>query len=331
MPSLTTRRRLLAASGAMFATALALPRAMAQGGFPTKPITLVVPFAPGGGNDILARAIGPVLSERLGQPVVVDNKPGAGGNIGTDFVARAQPDGHTLLIASNQVTINPAIGVKTPFVLERDFVAVSQIASVPIVLVCHPEQPYRTLEEFVRYARANSGKLAYSSPGNGTPQHLAGEVFASLAKTQLTHVPYRGTGPAIADVAGGQVPLSFGTMASVLPFVEAGKLRALGIAGQARAAALPQLPTFGDAGFKTYEAALWYSLLAPARTPAPVVEQVNAALVQALQQPATHDRLAKQGFEPRSSSPAQARQLLEQDLLRWARVVNDLKLKIDVS
>jgi len=320
------RRRLLTAGCALLATT---PLAQAQPGYPSRVITLVVPFAPGGGNDILARAIAPLLAERLGQPVVVDNKPGAGGNIGTDMVARAQPDGHTLLIASNQVTINPAIGVKTPFQLEKDFAPVSQIASVPIVLVAHPEQPYRTLDEFVRYARAHSGQLAYSSPGNGTPQHLAGEVFANLARTQLTHVPYRGTGPAIADVVGGQVPLTFGTLASVLPFIESGRLRALGIAGQARAAALPQLPTFGDAGFKNYEAALWYSLLAPARTPPAIVEQINAALVQALAQPAVRDKLVRQGFEPRSSSTAQARQVLEQELLRWARVVSELNLKIE--
>ncbi|MGV3494311.1 MAG: tripartite tricarboxylate transporter substrate binding protein [Ramlibacter sp.] len=319
------RRRLVAA---MAATVLAGP-AMAQAPYPSRPITLIVPFAPGGGNDILARAIAPLLAERLGQPVVVDNKPGAGGNIGTDLAARAQPDGHTLLIASNQVTINPAIGVKTPFTLEKDFAPVSQIASVPIVLVAHPEQPYKTLDEFVRFARAHSGKLAYSSPGNGTPQHLAGEVFANLAKTQLTHVPYRGTGPAIADVVGGQVPLTFATMASVMPFIESGKLRALGIAGQSRAAALPQLPTFGDVGFKNYEAALWYSLLAPARTPAAVVDKINAAVVQALQQPAVRDRLVQQGFEPRTSTPAQARTLLEQDLVRWARLVSDLNIKIE--
>jgi tripartite-type tricarboxylate transporter receptor subunit TctC len=325
MNHIIQRRRLLAAATA----ALLAGPALAQAPYPSRPITLVVPFAPGGGNDILARAIAPLLAERLGQPVVVDNKPGAGGNIGTDFVARAQPDGLTLLIASNQVTINPAIGVKTPFTLEKDFAPISQIASVPIVLVAHPEQPYRTLEDFVRFARANSGKLAYSSPGNGTPQHLAGEVFANLAKTQLMHVPYRGTGPAIADVVGSQVPLTFATMASVLPFIESGKLRALGIAGQSRAAALPQLPTFGDLGFKNYEAALWYSLLAPARTPPVIVDQINAALVQALQQPPVRDKLAKQGFEPRSSTVAQARTLLEQDLVRWARVVTELNIKIE--
>jgi tripartite-type tricarboxylate transporter receptor subunit TctC len=322
-----TRRQLIAAG---LASLCAAPLAQAQQPFPLqKPITLIVPFAPGGGNDILARAIAPLLSERLGQSVIVDNRPGAGGNIGTDAVARAPADGYTVLIASNQVTINPAIGVKTPFSLEKDFVAVSQLASVPIVLVCNPAQPYKTLDEFLRYARAHSGELSYSSPGNGTPQHLAGEVFANLAKTQMTHVPYRGTGPAITDVVGGQVPLTFGTLASVLPFIQGGKLRPLGIAGQSKAAALPQLPTFGEVGLKNYEAALWYSLLAPARTPKAVVDQLNAAVVQALQQPQVRERLKQQGFETRSSTPAEARQLLDQDLLRWARLVGELNIKIE--
>ena len=324
-----TRRSLIALWAAGIALG-AMPLGHAQQPYPQqKAITLVVPFAPGGGNDILARAIGPRLSELLGQTVIVDNRPGAGGNLGTDIVARAPADGYTILLASNQVTINPAIGVKTPFNLEKDFAPISLLASVPIVLVANPNEPYKTLAEFVQYARANSGKLSYSSPGNGTPQHLAGEVFANLAKTQLVHVPYRGTGPAIADVVGGQVQLTFGTLASVLPFVQSGKLRALGIAGQAKATALPQLPTFGEAGFKNYEAALWYSLLAPARTPRPVIEKLNAAIVEALNTPQLQERLTRQGFEARSSTPEQSRQLLEKDLLRWARLVTDLNLKIE--
>lgn len=325
-----THRRSLLALAAAAAALCTWPLGHAQQPpYPAKAITLVVPFAPGGGNDILARAIAPRLTEILGQAVVVDNRPGAGGNLGTDVVARAPADGYTLLLASNQVTINPAIGVKTPFKLEKDFAPVSLLASVPIVLVANPAEPYRTLAEFVQYAKAHSGKLAYSSPGNGTPQHLAGEVFANMAKTQLVHVPYRGTAPAIADVIGGQVQLAFGTMASVLPFIESGKLRALGIAGQAKSAALPLLPTFGEVGFKNYEASLWYSLLAPAQTPKPVIDKLNAAVVEALKTPEVQARLAKQGFETRSSSPAEARQLLDKDLLRWARLVSELKLKIE--
>ena len=324
-----TRRSAIALLAAGIALG-ALPLAQAQQPYPAqKPITLVVPFAPGGGNDILARTIGPRLSELLGQTVIVDNRPGAGGNLGTDVVARAPADGYTILLASNQVTINPAIGVKTPFKLEKDFAPISLLASVPIVLVANPNEPYKTLGEFVQYAQSHSGKLSYSSPGNGTPQHLAGEVFAKLNRTEMLHVPYRGTGPAIADVIGGQVQLAFGTMASVLPFIESGKLRALGIAGQAKAAALPQLPTFGEAGFKNYEASLWYSLLAPAKTPRPVIDKLNAAVVEALKTPQVQERLTKQGFETRSSTPEESKQLLDKELLRWAKLVSDLNLKIE--
>lgn len=294
-----------------------------------KPITLVVPFAPGGGNDILARAIGPQLSQILGQTVIIENKPGAGGNIGTDTVARAPADGYTLLIASNQVTINPAIGVKTPFKLEKDFAPVGMIASVPIVLVSNPSEPYKNLTEFLQYAKSNPGKLSYSSPGNGTPQHLAGEVFAHMVKTQLVHVPYRGTSPAIADVVGGQVPISFATMASVMPFIEAGKLRPLGIAGQSKASALPTLPTFGEAGLKGYEAALWYSLLVPAQTPKPVIAKLNAALIQVLTSPQITEKLGKQGFETTPSSPEQLKELIDKDLARWARVIGESNIKVE--
>lgn len=298
--------------------------------YPTqKPITLVVPFAPGGGNDILARAIGPQLSQILGQTVVIENRPGAGGNIGTDAVARAPADGYTLLIASNQVTINPAIGVKTPFKLEKDFAPVGMIASVPIVLVSNPSEPYKTLAEFLQYAKGNPGKLSYSSPGNGTPQHLAGEVFAHMLKTQLVHVPYRGTSPAIADVVGGQVPISFATMASVMPFIDAGKLRPLGIAGQKKASALPNLPTFGEAGLKGYEAALWYSLLVPTQTPKPVIAKLNAALVQVLTSPQIAEKLGKQGFETSPSSPEQLKELIDKDLARWARVIGESNIKVE--
>ena len=307
----------------------AAPSSQAQPYPAQKPITLVVPFAPGGGNDILARAIGPRLAQILNQTVIIDNKPGAGGNIGSDAVARAPADGYTLLIASNQITMNPALGIKTPFKVEKDFAPVGMIASVPIVLVANSGEPYKTLPDFLQYAKAHPGKLTYSSPGNGTPQHLAGEVLSHLLKTQLVHVPYRGTGPAIADLIGGQVQISFGTMASVLPYIQAGRLRPLGIAGQKRSTTLPQLPTFGEAGLKNYEAALWYSLLVPAQTPKPVIARLNAALVQVLKTPQTEEQLGKQGFETATSSPDELKALIEQDLARWARVISEHNIKIE--
>ncbi|SPK74363.1 conserved exported protein of unknown function (plasmid) [Cupriavidus taiwanensis] len=315
-----------AMAGVLAATALS---SAAQAPYPTqKPVTLVVPFAPGGGNDILARAIAPKMSQLLCQTIVIENKPGAGGNLGADYVAHAAPDGYTLVIASGQITMNPFLGMKIPFQVERDFEPVGRIASVPIMLVANPDQPFRTLQEFIQYTRANPGKLSYSSPGPGTPQHLAGEVFAKLNKTELLHVPYRGTGPSITDLMGGQVQISFATFASSIQFVRAGKLRALGIAGKKRSALMPELPTFAEAGIAGYDAELWYSLLAPARTPRAVVDKVNAALVAALKSPDVAGQLAKQGFEPQASTPDELKAYIGKEMSRWQRVIQDNNIKV---
>lgn len=321
----TSRRRALAAAMLLL---LGTTAATAQN-FPTQPIKLIVPFAPGGGNDLLARAIAPRMAEILGQPVVVDNRPGAGGNLGTDLVAKAPADGHTILIASNQITINPALGVKTPFQIERDFAPVGQIASVPIVLVANKAQPFNTMPEFIRYVKANPGKLSYSSPGNGTPQHLAGEVFARMTKSFMVHIPYRGTGPAVADVVGDQVQVTFGTLASVMSFLEAGKLKPIGVAAPQPSKMLPGVASFGDSGLKGYDAELWYCLLAPAKTPAPVVAKLNAALNQALQTPKVAQQLAKQGFETATSTPEQLRARIAGDLQRWGRVVAEHQIRVE--
>jgi tripartite-type tricarboxylate transporter receptor subunit TctC len=321
-------RRTALLAGLAAVLGLASTAGVAQG-FPTQPVRLVVPFAPGGGNDILARAIAPRMAELLGQPVLVDNKPGAGGNIGTDIVAKGPADGHTILIASNQVTINPALGVKTPFRIERDFAPVGLIASVPIVLVAGRLQPYENLHDFIRYAKENPGKVSYSSPGSGTPQHLAGEVFSRMTATTLVHAPYRGTGPAVTDVVGGQVQATFGTLPSVMSFIQAGKLKALGIAGQKKSALLPQVRTFGEDGLKGYDAELWYCLLAPAATPSGTVARLNAALNQALQSPKVAEQLARQGFEAATSSPEQLKSTLERDLARWSRVIAEHQIKVE--
>jgi tripartite-type tricarboxylate transporter receptor subunit TctC len=323
-----SRRTALAAAVACTVGALALP-ALGQGTFPKqKPITLVVPFSPGGGNDILARAVAPRMGQLLGQTIVIENKPGAGGNLGTELVARAEPDGYTLVVASSQVTMNPFLGMKVPFRIERDFEPVGLMASVPMVLVSNPNEPYRTLPEFMAYSRAHPGKLSYSSPGNGTPQHLAGEVFAKLNQTEMLHVPYRGTGLSVTDLIAGQVQVSFATLASVAQHIQAGKVRALGIAGQKRTALMPELPTFGDAGLKNYDAGLWYSLLAPARTPPDVVARLNAAMVQALNDPAVARQLAQQGFEKQTSTPAELKAFIAGELRRWERVITDNGIKV---
>ncbi|MDZ5459508.1 tripartite tricarboxylate transporter substrate binding protein [Azohydromonas lata] len=322
----TSRRRTVLA--ACVAALLAAP-ALGQGSFAKhKPITLIVPFSPGGGNDILARAVAPKMGQLLGQTIVIENKPGAGGNLGTELVARAEPDGYTLVIASSQVTMNPFLGMKVPFRIERDFEPVGLLASVPMVLVSHPEEPYKTLQEFLAYSRAHPGQLSYSSPGNGTPQHLAGEVFAKLNKTEMLHVPYRGTGLSITDLIAGQIQVSFATYASVAQHIQTGKVRALGIAGQKRTPLAPELPTFGDAGLKNYDASLWYSLLAPAKTPPEVVARLNEAMVQALNDPAVAKQLAQQGFEKQVSTPAELKSFIGTELKRWERVIADNHIKV---
>lgn len=320
-------RAMLACAVTAFACVATVP-ATAQSAYPRKPITLVVPFAPGGGNDILARLIAPKMSQQLGQTIVIENKPGAGGNLGADFVAHAAPDGYTLVIASSQVTMNPYLGMKVPFRIERDFEPVGLIGSVPLMLVANPDQPYKTLKEFIDYTRANPGKVSYSSPGPGTPQHLAGEVFAKLNKTELLHVPYRGTGPSITDLMGGQVQVSFATFASAIQYVRAGKLRAIGIAGQRRTPLMPDLPAFGEAGLKGYDAELWYSLLAPAKTPRAVVDKINAALLTALKSPDVVDQFAKQGFEAKGSSPDELKAFIGREMTRWQRVISENNIKV---
>lgn len=325
-----TARAGLAGAFTAMALGVAAP-AGAQPPFPTqKPITLVVPFAPGGGNDILARLIAPGMSQRLGQTIVVENKPGAGGNLGADFVAHAPADGYTLVIASSQVTMNPFLGMKVPFRIERDFEPVGLVASVPIMLVANNDQPFKTLKDFIQYSRANPGKLSYSSPGTGTPQHLAGEVFAKLNKTELLHVPYRGTGPSISDLMGGQVQIAFATFASANQYVQAGKLRALGIAGKKRSALMPNLPTFVEAGLTGYEADLWYSLLAPAKTPRAIVDKLNAALVAALKSPDVVEQLTKQGFEVQASTPDELKAYMGKELKRWERIINENGIKVSL-
>jgi tripartite-type tricarboxylate transporter receptor subunit TctC len=330
MQKYPNRRTTLFMAAALLATGLGMP-ARAQVDFPRqKPITLVVPFAPGGGNDILARAIAPRMGELLGQIIIVDNRPGAGGNLGADLVAHAAPDGYTIVIASSQVTMNPFLDMKVPFRIEKDFEPIGLMASVPLLLVANPREPYKNVQELIAYAKANPGKLNYSSPGNGTPQHLAGEVFAKMTQTEMTHVPYKGTGPSVTDLIAGQVQLSFATYASVAQHVQAGKLTALGVAGQKRSSLMPQLPTVAEAGVRGYDASLWYSMLAPARTPANVVRKLNEAMVGALRDPALATQLAQQGFETRTSTPDELRQYIAEELKRWQRIIVQNNIKVSL-
>ncbi len=309
-------------------TAFAAPAALAQK-FPDKPIRFIVPFPPGGGNDILARAIAPKMGEFLGQPVVIDNRAGAGGNIGTDLAAKSPPDGYTIVIASNQVTINPWLYAKLPFDIEKDFAAVAQAASVPMVLAVHPSVPANTLKEFIALAKASPGKFNHGTPGNGTPQHIAFEVFNHAASVQVTHIAYKGTGPAIADLIGGQVQSAIGTMASLEQHVKAGKLRALGVTTPKRSPAMPNVPTIAEAGLPGFEVPLWYSILAPAGTPKEIVARLSSEVARALAVPETRERLTAQGFDVNYLNPEQMSDLIRHDIARWQKSIKDIGLKLD--
>ncbi len=297
--------------------------------FPDKPIRFVVPFPPGGGNDILARALAPKMSEILGQPVVVDNRGGAGGNIGTDFVAKAAPDGYTIVMASNQITMNPWIYSKLPFDIAKDFAAVAQVASVPMLLAIYPEVPAKNLKELIALAKAKPGILNYSTPGLGTPQHIAFEVFNYEAGIKVTHVPYKGTSPSVADLIGGQVQATMGTMASLEQHVKSGKVRAIAVSTPTRSPAMPDVPTIDEAGLPGYNVPLWYSVLAPADTPKEIVDKLSAAIKGALRDPHTHALLVQQGFVDSYLDPQQMTRLITQDLAYWQAAIKNIGLKLD--
>ena len=297
--------------------------------FPDRSIRFVVPFPPGGGNDILARTISPRLAEAFGQSVVVENRAGAGGNIGSEFVAKSAPDGYTILVASNQITINPWLDNNVPFDIEKDFVAVAQVASVPMVLVVNPSVAAKDLKSFIALVKADPSKFNHSTPGTGTPQHIAFEVFNYAAGVKVTHVPYKGTGPAIADLIGGQVQSAIGTMASLEQYVKAGKLRALGVTTAVRSAAMPDVPTIAEAGLPGFEVPLWYSILAPANTPKDIVAKLSAEIAKALADPTTKERLTGQGFIVTYLNPEQMDAMIKKDLLYWQKSIKAIGLKID--
>jgi tripartite-type tricarboxylate transporter receptor subunit TctC len=319
-----TLAALLAAAIAVIAPA----QSVAQK-FPEKPVRFIVPFPPGGGNDILARVLAPKMAEFLGQPVVIDNRAGAGGNIGTDLAAKSPPDGYTIVLASNQVTMNPALFSKLPFDIEKDFAPVALAASVPIVLVVHPSVPANNVRDLIALAKANPGKYNYSTPGAGTPQHIAYEVFNHAAGTKVTHVPYKGTGPAIADLIAGQVQTAFGTLPSLEQHVKAGKLRALAIATPKRSQSMPNVPTVAESALAGFDVPLWYSILAPAGTPGPILARLSADVAKALAAPEVRDRLASQGFEISYLPPEQMSALMKGDIARWGKALREIGLKLD--
>lgn len=331
MTSLPRRHLVLAA-----AAACAVPRAaFAQAGWPNKPVRIVVPFAPAGTTDILARALAPELTRTLGQPFVIENKGGAGGNLGAAEVAKAAPDGHTLLMGTvGTHAINASLYAKMPFDHIRDFAPIALVAGVPNVLVMNPAKAEAakigSVADLIRYAKANPGKLNMASSGNGTSIHLAGELFKTMTGTFMVHFPYRGSGPALLDLLGGNMDLMFDNLPSSLAHIKAGKLKALAVTSAERSAALPELPTIAEAGnLKGYEASSWFGLLAPAGTPADIVNRLAQETQKALAAPAMKERLQAQGAIPSGIGPAEFAKMIAAETKKWAEVVKASGAKVD--
>jgi tripartite-type tricarboxylate transporter receptor subunit TctC len=298
------------------------PPLQAQTRYPSKAVRLIVPFPPGGGNDILGRIVAARLGERLGEQVIVDNRGGAAGIVGTELAARATPDGHTLLMgAVSTISINPVFYDKLPFDTTRDLAPISLIGSTPSMLVVHTGLPVKSVGELVSYARARPGKLAFASAGNGSSHHLAGELLKMMAKIDLIHVPYKGTGPAVNDVVAGHVALVISNIPSVLPLVQAEKLRALAVTSPKRSAIVPDLPTVAESGLPGYDVEIWYGLLAPKGVPAAVIARLNAELTAILALPEVRQRMASLGADAGSSTPAAFAKRIRDDMAKWGRVI----------
>lgn len=320
----TRRFTLLALSS--FATA-----ASAQSSFPSKPVTLVVPFAPGGPTDAMARTLANAIKPILGQNMVVDNKAGAGGNIGAEYVGKAAADGHTVLFGtSGPLAINMSLYNKLGYDPLTSFAPVIQIGHLPNVLVVHPSVPAKTAAELVTYAKANPGKLSYASSGNGASSHLAGVLFNMRMGTDIQHIPYKGTGPALNDLLGAQVTMSFTDVLTALPHIKAGKLRVLGVTAATRSAALPDTPTLAEQGIKDFDVSVFFGIVAPSGTPAEVITKLNAAFVQVLQQGDVKQSLAAQGLEPTlKTSPADLGVFMRKEIAVWRDVVKVSGAKVD--
>ena len=295
--------------------------------YPTRPIRLIVPFAPGGSADNLARTIQPGLGETLGQSLVIDNRPGASSIIGTDLTAKAAPDGYTLLLITTTHTVNPALMPKLPFDALRDFAPVSLVVSQPNILVVHPSVPAKTVKELVALAKAKPNTLNFASGGNGSSPHLSGELLKLVTGIQITHVPYKGSGPGITDLLGGHVQLMFAGPLGVEQHIKGGRLRALAVADARRSVVLPDVPTMAEGGVPGVETGTWYGMLAPARTPPALIDTVYRAIAKVLQLPDLKARLLAQGVDIVASPPQQFAAFLRSEVAKWAKVVKDAKVQ----
>ena len=304
-----------------FAFILAWGSVWAQSDYPTRPVKVIVPSPPGGGTDILARVLAQHFSKALGQPFVVENKPGAGNMIGIESVARAPADGYTLLVVASTLALNSVLYKKVPYDPVRDFAPITLAATAPNVLVVNPGLPVKSLPEFIALAKAKPGALSYGTPGIGTSPHLSMELLKSMAGIDLQHVPYRGTAAAVTDVIGGQIAATFANALTAKPQVDSGRVRALAVSGPSRADAFPTVPPVAEAGVPGYEAMQWYGMAAPAGTPAPIIARLHAEAAKALHSDEMREKLALDGAQPVGSTPAEFAALIRRELEKWARVV----------
>jgi len=313
------------AASVAFAFALVAGLAQAQD-WPSKPIRMIVPYPPGGGTDVVARIVNEKLSPELGQPLVIDNKGGAGGSVGTELAAKAPSDGYTVLMTLSSHTINPKLYTKLAYDVERDFIPVSLAAMIPQIVVAHASVPAGNIQELIALLKANPGKFNYASVGIGSTGHIAGELFKLKTGVQMTHVPYKGGGPAVTDTIGGQVQLLFVSMPAAWQHVKGGRLKALAVTSAKRSIAAPDLPTIAEQGVPEVVVDSWYGLLVPAKTPAPVVAKLNAAMVKVLQAPEVREKLLAQGAEAASSSSADFEALIRDELKKWDYVIREAKI-----
>ncbi len=310
-----------------FASTLALTAAAQN--FPSKPITLIVTYPAGGGADAMARLIAPKMGEALGQNIIVENKPGASGQIGASAVAKAAPDGYTLMLDASSFSVNPALYQKLPYDSEKAFRPIGVIALFPNVMLVNPNFPAKSVSDVVAIAKQKKDAVSFASSGNGSAQHLAGALFESTANVDMVHVPYKGGGPALIDVIGGQVPIFFGNLASTLQHIQSGKLRALAVTSNKRSPILPDAPTIAESGVGGYEVYEWNALFAPAGTPDAIVEKISTAFIKTLSAPEVKSRIAQLGGELRANAPEEAQKFIAQQTELWARVVKARNIKVE--
>lgn len=312
------------------AAAMSLPALAQTSSFPQRPVRIVVPYTTGGSNDVIARLLAQQLQETWGQPVVVENKPGAAGNIGASDIAKSAPDGHSLLLTNiNIVSMNPGLIANMPFDPQKDFAPITLLGTTALALVVHPSVPANNVRELIDLARKGPGRLNYASSGNGSPQHMSAEMFKAMTKTSLTHIPYRGAAPAVNDLLAGQVQVTVGVVNQLIPHIRAGKLKALGVTTRKRLAQMPDVPTLDEAGVPGYESEIWLGLAAPAGTPPAIIEQINQATRKAMASADVISKLQAQGIDVMVSSPDQMRQRGLEDLKRWGDIIRTAGIKVD--